>query len=216
MASHPGRVLKSKYFLMTEHQRQFNHLTLLRRFRKNESLTNKVMLKWYWECRCVCGKITQATECRICTGVVKCCGCTNKLHYTGAKHRLWKGVGELSGACFASIAACAKNRGIEFTVTKEEIWDLFLKQNEKCALTGLPISFNSNQSPTFLGRQKTASLDRIDSSKPYTLDNVHWTHKDINVMKNDHSTERFVELCRHVTEHHAQISTSNVPSTLAV
>ena len=38
---------------------------------------------------------------------------------------------------------------------------------------------------------KTASLDRIDSSKGYTEDNIQWVHKDVNQMKMDLPEQRF-------------------------
>lgn len=41
----------------------------------------------------------------------------------------------------------------------------------------------------------TASLDRIDSRHGYIPGNIQWLHKDINVMKWDHTTGRFIELC---------------------
>jgi len=37
----------------------------------------------------------------------------------------------------------------------------------------------------------TASLDRINSSKGYTLDNVQWVHKTVNIMKQGLSDEDF-------------------------
>lgn len=46
----------------------------------------------------------------------------------------------------------------------------------------------------------TASLDRIDSTKGYTLDNIQWVHKHINVMKMDLDQEYFIKLCKLVTK----------------
>ena len=40
------------------------------------------------------------------------------------------------------------------------------------------------------------SVDRIDSSKGYIIDNIRWIHKDINVMKNSFSDEYFTYLCK--------------------
>lgn len=46
----------------------------------------------------------------------------------------------------------------------------------------------------------TASLDRIDSSKGYVEGNVHWVHKDINIMKWDFPLETFIKMCKFVAE----------------
>lgn len=47
-----------------------------------------------------------------------------------------------------------------------------------------------------LGEYNTASLDRIDSSKPYIIDNIQWVHKDINFMKRTYSHDYFIKLCK--------------------
>ena len=43
-----------------------------------------------------------------------------------------------------------------------------------------------------------ASLDRIDSNKDYTIDNIQWIDKDLQRLKNNLSEQRFIELCRRV------------------
>lgn len=52
----------------------------------------------------------------------------------------------------------------------------------------------------FSGCKGTASPDRIDSSLGYTKDNVQWVHKDVNTIKWDLSHDRFVKLCKTITE----------------
>jgi hypothetical protein len=85
-------------------------------------------------------------------------------------------------------------RSIEFSVSLEEAWELFVNQNERCALSDLPIKFG-------LHNHQTASLDRIDSSLGYTLGNVQWVHKHINYMKWKLSEKEFIELCGKVWNH---------------
>jgi len=82
--------------------------------------------------------------------------------------------------------------GWPFEITIEAVWDLFLAQNRKCALSGLPLKFGS-------GNKGNASLDRIDSTKGYTLGNVQWVDKDVNKMKMDLSQPYFIELCRRIS-----------------
>lgn len=89
------------------------------------------------------------------------------------------GSGNL-GNQFVSRTICrARNSNIIFNVTTEELWNLYIEQRGLCNITGLKINL-----PKF-SRDKnwTASIDRIDSSKYYTLDNIQWIHKDINEMK---------------------------------
>ena len=76
------------------------------------------------------------------------------------------------------------------------MWDLFIKQNRKCALSGLELSF-----PKINGDQSyTASIDRIDSSLGYIEGNVQWVHKDINIMKNKYDQDYFIQMCKLISE----------------
>ena len=66
----------------------------------------------------------------------------------------------------------------------------------KCALTGIELK---------IGRRKeadltTASLDRIDSNKPYCKNNIQWVHKQINLMKHAADQNEFIKFCKLVAE----------------
>jgi hypothetical protein len=109
----------------------------------------------------------------------------------------WKGHGNISGSFYAHIKRGAEHRDILFDITIEAMDELYVAQNGKCALTGLALQIGSScrrRVPT------TASLDRKDSSLPYTVDNVQWVHKDINGMKMAYSQQHFIDMCRLVTE----------------
>lgn len=141
----------------------------------------------YWKCKCECGNITEVRTRSLIDGITKTCG--------SISHK-WKGYEEISGKYYAALKSGAKCRNIIFTVTIEEMWDKFLSQNKKCPLSGEILTFNKNSRD----RNGTASLDRIDSSIGYVSNNIQWVHKDINKMKNNFSTARFLELCRMVSK----------------
>jgi hypothetical protein len=61
----------------------------------------------------------------------------------------------------------------------------------------LPLSFGNKAKDH---KNRTASLDRIDSSKGYTKNNIQWIYKPINSMKRDYTQERFIELCKLVAK----------------
>lgn len=58
-------------------------------------------------------------------------------------------------------------------------------------------------------KTKTASLDRIDSLKGYTLDNVQWIHKDLNYMKCDYEENEYIEWCKKVAAFQAAKNLNN-------
>jgi hypothetical protein len=156
-----------------------------------------------WLCRCDCGKEVVRTSTSMKRSQFSSCGCW---HREGFENPLFRGVGEISGNWFWSVvyrsASGRKSRyGIErkLEIDIQFIWDLFLKQNRKCALSGIELTFPKNNNKEE-NKKSTASLDRIDSSKGYTKDNVQWVHKDINRMKNVYSQEYFIEMCKAVSE----------------
>jgi hypothetical protein len=115
----------------------------------------------------------------------------------------WKGYEELSGTRWSSYQKGAEIRGLVFEVTIEYAWNLFIEQERKCALSGLPIYFDMDLGNLCkYGYQGgTASLDRIDSSKGYIVGNLQWIHKDINKMKMDLQEEDFFRMVKQIYEH---------------
>jgi hypothetical protein len=93
----------------------------------------------------------------------------------------------------AAIRARAELKGIEFALTIEFLERLYIHQDGRCAVSGLPITLH--------GERSNASLDRKDSDYGYVPGNVQWTDKTINLMKLDTDSEEFVELCEAVVSH---------------
>ena len=145
-------------------------------------------------CQCECGNKKRIRACALIAGQTSC-GCAH--NYYGNKSHGWKGYGEISSSLFNRIKLGATKRGFSFDITIEYIWELFLKQNCKCAISGMDIDFGTR----FLKSDCTASLDRIDSSLGYTKDNIQWTHKIINVMKMDLEEKQFFKFCSLITKH---------------
>lgn len=117
----------------------------------------------------------------------------------GPNNKYWQGYGEISGNYWSGIRKCASKRNLEFTLTIEEAWELFLKQNRKCRFSKIELTFPIKFKDKNQGNY-TASLDRIDSDKGYTKDNVQWVHKLINIMKQDMKDEEFIEWCKLITK----------------
>lgn len=93
----------------------------------------------------------------------------------------------------------AKKRNIEFLITTEYAWQIYMSQDRKCILSGVPLTIK--QSIHDLNKT-TASLDRIDSSIAYIEGNIQWTHKTVNIMKQNTSEAVFLEWCKKVRDFH--------------
>lgn len=79
------------------------------------------------------------------------------------------------------------------------LWSLYEKQKRKCALTGWDILFTKEKG------KNTASVDRIDSKKGYSIDNIQIIHKNINAMKLHFPDEYFYRACEAITRNRTDL-----------
>lgn len=150
-------------------------------------------------CSCDCGRTSHVLGTHLRQGNTKSCGCD--MYKRGSRNKMWTGVGDLSGDFWhnhvvRSADGVKGRKKLELSITKEYAWDLFLKQDKKCALTGEFLIFPKGHSD----KSWTASLDRIDSEFGYVEGNVQWVHKDINMMKNKFSQLYFIDMCKKVSD----------------
>lgn len=114
---------------------------------------------------------------------------------TKGKHAAnWHGYEEIGQTYWGAIQRCAKNRRINFDISIEYAWDLFLQQNRKCVFTKIELIFSARSSRYY--RDMTASLDRKDSKQGYVEGNVQWVHKVLNHMKWSLNNEDFIKWCQ--------------------
>lgn len=78
------------------------------------------------------------------------------------------------------------------TLTMEEVMERYHRQEGLCFYTGRILTYAEAGCPY------SVSIDRIDSSKPYTKDNIVICGADINYMKGDSPSEFFIQQCREV------------------
>jgi hypothetical protein len=128
---------------------------------------------------------------------LSCISCFNSSR-NGSNNNSWKGYEEIPASWITRFKHYAKKKNNCFEITPEDVWKLYLNQKQKCALTGLDISFKKVGKAVY-----TASIDRIDSSKGYITDNIQLVHKDVNMMKNAFDQTYFIELCKAVAKNHS-------------
>jgi len=165
---------------------KFGQLTAIKEVRKKGEPKK-------WLCLCDCGREKEIIEKNLIRGGSKTCGAG--VHIVASKNGFFKGCGDIGLWYFNQCLAGAISRNLEFSITIEQIWDLFLKQNRKCALSGKELKITSCKI------KGNASLDRIDSSKGYTLNNVQWVTKEINQMKSNLDEKYFLQICKEIANH---------------
>jgi len=123
-----------------------------------------------YACLCECGndKVVYAEGYNLKNGRFKSCGCLRKrasgLSNT-IEYRLWKSAKDRS-----------EKKGWEFTITLDDI-----KIPLVCPLLEIPIVMHSTRERHF----NAPSVDRINSTKGYTKDNIWIISHRANQLKND-------------------------------
>jgi hypothetical protein len=111
-----------------------------------------------------------------------------------------KSIAEMA---YTAINTVKGANGQQVTVTKKEkestldqyaleayISGLLSKQEEKCALTGIPLQYRGDHTDY----QLLASLDRIDSDGPYAEGNLQVVCRFVNQWKSDTPNSEFIRL----------------------
>ena len=175
---------------------QYNKFDLLRPIKLERiNINAEGCDRFYWKCQCDCGNqcIKTATyllyyhnmASRRKAQLKQSCGCENKRISRWAKL-------DIDPKHFSRIKQSAKARNLEFNITPEFIHELFYKQDQQSAITGVPLvlpkyegrgtglSNNPSENDDYI-----ASLDRIDSNRGYTEDNVWWIGRRENICKSN-------------------------------
>jgi hypothetical protein len=182
----PTKMKGSKYDAIVKKGMKFGQWEII----GDSVVANGAMIK----SKCSCGVIRDIRVNKLLNGSTTQCRKCSK----GVKSPHWRGIGKLPATTFTIIKLRAKERGIQFKVSKNYLWKLFEEQNEKCALSALLLNFDPKEGRNLGNSNGNASLNRIDSSKGYIEGNVQWVHKHINIMKNEYSTEYFLYLCKKI------------------
>lgn len=82
----------------------------------------------------------------------------------------------------------AKYQTLEFNISKEFILELYKRQNGKCAISGLEMTYIE-------GSGRHLKNMSIDPTKGYTEDNVQLVCAQVNMMKSDMSLEELYTFC---------------------
>jgi len=91
------------------------------------------------------------------------------------------------------INTASKRIKFKCFITAEHLHDVWQRQKGLCVYTKLPLTSEAHQ-------LTTVSLDRVDSSKDYTVENIQLVCVPINRMKLDYTEDQFIKLCLLVTK----------------
>lgn len=98
------------------------------------------------------------------------------------------------GIMLSGCRSNARKRNREFNISKEFILNLLEKQENRCYYSGDELTVEPKL-------YNTLSIDRVDSSKGYTEDNVVLCCQKVNVVKNNLSDIEFINLCKKIARY---------------
>lgn len=158
--------------------RKFSELTVIEDAGNNRRGMSR------WKARCSCGNITTVDIGHLNSGHTTSCGCrqgrfkhgfarTKRVNGVTREYKMWNGA-----------RGNAKKKNWLCTIT---VADIFIPA--VCPLLGIPLDRNAP-----LRSDNIPSLDRIDSQKGYTPDNIWVISWKANKMKSDSSVEELKKL----------------------
>ncbi len=136
-----------------------------------------------------CGKLFDAVG----TTQVFCSSkCTRKFHTKSTQYQ----YDRISGNWSKYFSRLVAQKGRE-SLTKEMMVELLVKQEYKCALSGIELTCNLEHGIVCL---TNASIDRIEAGGPYILENIQLVCRQVNTMKWTLSEEELLWWCKKITD----------------
>lgn len=141
-----------------------------------------------WLAKCSCGNEKDYTTKQLNAGVMSC-GCIKPKFLVDSNKD--KTMLESIKDKLKTAKSRAIKSGREFNINADYILSLLDTQQNKCYFSGVEIS------------PVNISFDRIDNDKGYIIGNIHIVDKIVNIMKNVLAADRFISICKLVTNHKA-------------
>lgn len=126
-----------------------------------------------------------------------CKVCESKRH----KEYREKYISENPEIFFRDLATGCRGRAyrsnsFNCSITKEDLMELYEKQNHKCALSGIEMTTIKQQGKN----PNNASVDRIDPGKDYSKDNIRLVCNHVNMMRSNLSDNELIKYCKAIIE----------------
>jgi hypothetical protein len=150
-------------------------------------------------CECECGNTTYRTATQLrATAFPRCINCLHKTN----RGRTRSKPGETGfNSLYSSYRGAARNRGFIFDLTKEIFRELTQQSCHYCGASPSKCQYGSYGFTKDYGSYVYNGIDRVDSTKGYTLENSVPCCHMCNMMKHKLHKEEFLEQCRKITEY---------------
>ena len=188
--------------------------TLIRNFCKPTAIKGKP--QWLWECRCDCGNIFTAREHTL-IDRFGCRSCTNKKTSTETALRKHKGITHigLKNRLFKDYRCGARKRNMSFVLTFDEFVSLLEQDCAYCGQSPILHEYELQYMQKTVAPWAHNGIDRVDSSKGYSIDNCVPCCSKCNYAKHEMSIEEFknwlTKIYKHLIEGSSTIPKGSTP-----
>ncbi len=141
-----------------------------------------------WKCTCACGMVVVKSGNHLARRTTKSCGCLRKATTATTGRKNWRPNKLKRDAWYKTCQAAwsrAKIRGMKPEFSSIQEFSDYCKSiaPTHCPALGVELKRDSANSKTPAGRANSPSIDRIDSSLPYTPGNIQIISVKANCMK---------------------------------
>ena len=92
----------------------------------------------------------------------------------------------------------AYNKGIPFTITKEDLLELWKQQNGLCNVSKIPMTYELDNGRVFTN----VSIDQKNSGQGYTKENIQLVCSAVNQLKSNWDMDTVVYICKQIVNNY--------------
>lgn len=191
-------------------QRINDSFTLIENFSRKTTIKGKN--EWLWLCKCDCGEEFTCRENKVLTRK-GCHSCTNKITSTETVLKKKNGIEHigLKNRLLKDYKTGAVKRGKEFELDFDQFVNLMEQDCHYCGAKPVVHEYEKQYMQKVLEPWAHNGIDRIDSSKGYTIDNVVSCCSACNYAKHEMSVSEFKEYITRVYNHLILEGSSTIP-----
>lgn len=177
-----------------------------------KNVVSSVKGKRLWKCMCDCGNETAVLTGSLTSGNTKSCGCLVVESRISSKRLL--GNERAKNIAYTGIRQSAKNRELTFSLSKNEFLHIVSQSCCYCGIEPSQITKPQYKSCTTEQIFLHNGIDRVDSSKGYTIDNCVPCCRVCNYAKHTLSVEQFKTWIKRVYINQFKKVTNKTPGEL--
>ena len=113
--------------------------------------------------------------------------------FIGGENQILSEQGKILRAMKEFTRRIRRRKKFESEINPNDLYEIWVKQEGKCPYTKVLLILPFNENYNLVSKNYKASLDRKNSMKPYSINNVQFVSISVNFLKNDMSDEEINE-----------------------